>query len=333
MNIGPENIDDLLGKYFSGEASEQEVTLVKNWLSVNESNRKYYEQVKTIFDKVSHVKEWQEFDTDKAWTRLRSNLKKESTPVIPLNRKPPSTNWYWRVAAAIAFVIAAGVYFYKTSSTEVSPSLELVAEKQAVSDTLPGGSNVFLNKQSKVVYTYDQKTKTHEVKLKGEAYFSIQHGPREQFIIDAEGVFIKDIGTSFNVRAYPGSDEVEVLVEEGEVVFFTENNPGIHLKESGKGVYNKVTKTFRIEEPDANITAYKTKFFVFSTTDLQTIAETLNGVYESKIEVPEHLRKCEVTVTFRDETIEEIVAVISETLNLTTKSEQGKIIFEGEGCE
>ena len=128
--------------------------------------------------------------------------------------------------------------------------MEMVAQKETKSDTLPDGSGVFLNKKTELAYTYDKKEKSHVVKLKGEAYFNIQHEDDKNFIIDAEGVFIRDIGTSFNVKAYPEDNTVEVVVEEGKVMFYTDTDTGIYLSAKGKGIYNKATKEFTIEQPE-----------------------------------------------------------------------------------
>jgi transmembrane sensor len=273
------------------------------------------------------------FDTDAAWMRLKDNLKKKPTTIIPITRPDRSIyDQWWKAAAAVILMIGVGIYLFRGSDSAVQ-RVEVVAEKTAMGDTLPDGSNVFLNKKTKVVYAYDKKKNTHDVKLKGEAYFSIKHNEKESFVIDAGDVFIKDIGTSFNVKAYPGSDLVEVLVEEGEIIFYTADNPGIRLKESGKAVYNKKTKQFSIDQPDPNITAYKTRFFVFSGTTLGEAADALNKVYDTMIIVPDHLKACPITVSFRNESVEEITAVIAETLGLTVATENGKILLNGTACE
>lgn len=323
-----ENIDDLLGKYLSGEASEPERTMVHSWIAETDQNRKYFDQLKLIFDKAAEIPQNMEFDTDIAWAKVRSNLKK-STPVIPMQRK--SYMLWYQIAAALVVLFLVAVYLvYTPDNTEVKA---IVAEKTSVKDTLPGGTDIFLNRKSRLEYAYDKTTRTHEVKLKGEAYFNVKHSKREEFVIDAGGVFIRDIGTSFNVKAYPGQDVVEVLVEEGEIVFFTSKDPGIHLRAGGKGVYDRKTGTFNIEAPEANITAYKTKFFIFESTTLGAMVDELNRVYTKQIIVGEHLRNCRMTVSFKDEQVDEIAGVIAETLGLTVREEGEKIILEGESCE
>jgi ferric-dicitrate binding protein FerR (iron transport regulator) len=170
------------------------------------------------------------------------------------------------------------------------------------------------------------------VKLKGEAYFNIHHEDDKNFIIEASGVLIKDIGTSFNVKAYPGDSTVEVVVEEGKVMFYTDTDSGVYLSANGKGIYNKRTKTFTVEEPELNVLAYKTKFFSFSDTTLRSVVEELNGVYDKKIILDQQLRDCHLTVSFNNEDIDEIAAIIAETLGLSIVKSETEIRLQGSGC-
>jgi ferric-dicitrate binding protein FerR (iron transport regulator) len=233
----------------------------------------------------------------------------------------------------LILVLGVGFFVYQLNEKEtVSPTV-VVSDKGTVTDTLPDGSDVVLNKQTQLAYSFDKKKKVHKVTLKGEAYFNIQHDSTKTFIIDIDGVMIKDIGTSFNVKAYPESNTVEVVVESGEVMFYTDTDSGVYLRANGKGVYNKSTKTFTIDQPEENALAYKTKFFTFSNTDLQKVVKSLNDVYEKEIVITDEIKNCHITVSFNNETEEEIIAIISETLGLKIIESDGKIILEGPGCE
>ena len=328
------DIDGLISKYLTHEASADEVVRVEDWIGSSEENRKYFDQVKTVYVKAEGVKEYLQFDTDAAWLKVKANLKKKSeSPTIPLHpRRESSNTWIYRIAAGIVLVVGVGLYFFFNQSNNIKP-VEVIAKQNSVTDTLPGGSEVVLNKKTTLKYAFDKKKKEHKVKLKGEAYFNVRHDEGERFLVEANGVYIRDIGTSFNVKAYPDTDIVEVVVEEGEVVFFTEENPGIHLQASGKGVYNKKTRVFSIEQPEPNVLAYKTKFFIFSSTPLGDVARELNSVYDTKLIVPANLQHCEVTVSFHNESVEEIASIIAETLNLSTVISGKSIQLEGAGCE
>lgn len=332
MNYSVDHIDDLIGKYLSGEAATEEILFVEAWANENEENRKRLQQCKLIFDKSFEAKGLQEFDTDAAWIKMKSRLQNGGR-TISFQPQRSSSSIMWRVAASIIVILGIGFFAYQMINGSRNKSVELVSQKETKSDTLPDGSGVFLNKKTELAYAYDKKEKSHVVKLKGEAYFNIQHEDDKKFIIDAAGVFIRDIGTSFNVKAYPEDNTVEVVVEEGKIMFYTDTDSGIYLSAKGKGIYNKITKTFTIEQPEENVLAYKTKFFSFSNTDLRTAVEALNNVYDKKIVLGDNLSNCRLTVSFNQEDIDEIAAVMAETLGLTITSSGTEIKLEGQGCE
>jgi transmembrane sensor len=329
-----DHIDDLIGKYLAGEAEADEIAFVESWAKESQDNQRHMEQFKTIFHRASEVKEFQAFDTDAAWAKLKGSLRESKTKTVHFEPDRISRKLFWRIAASIVVVLGAGFFAYKLSlSGNSTQPIVVVATTDVVTDTLPDGSNIVLNKETKLTYTFDKKQKTHKVALKGEAYFNIQHDDNKTFIVDIAGVYVRDIGTSFNVKALPESNTVEVVVQEGEVMFYTDNDSGVYLRANGKGIYNKTTKTFTIDQPEANVLAYKTKFFSFTNTDLLTVVEDLNRVYPRKIVLSESVKNCHLTVSFNDESQDEIIAVIAETLGLSVRETGGKILLEGPGCE
>lgn len=329
-----DHIDELIGKYLAGEAGSEEIAFIESWANENERNRKYFDQFKTIFQKASEVTDFQSYDTDAAWVKMKQSLRASQGKSVTL--PPPSTNSFqfnWRIAAAIVMALGVGLYLYRISRQEVVTPVMVKSNTITVTDTLPDGSGVVLNKQSQLTYAFDQKKKVHKVGLRGEAYFNIRHDSTKTFIVDIDGVMIKDIGTSFNVKAYPESNTIEVVVESGEVMFFTDTDSGVYLRANGKGVYDKTTKTFTIDQPEENVMAYKTRVFTFSDSDLASVIEALNEVYDKEIIVSDKIRNCHITVSFNNENQDEIVAIISETLGLSVREVNGKVMLEGAGCE
>jgi ferric-dicitrate binding protein FerR (iron transport regulator) len=329
----PDHIEDLIANYLVGEATPDQVSMIEAWRKESESNRRYFDQLKLIFEQAGSVTSAQHFETDLAWEKLRTKIRvKGEAKIVSLDSRQGDFRWFLRIAAGIVILVMAGFFAYQFFGTSSTPSVQMLADKTVETDTLPDGSSVFLNRQTKIEYQFNKKKKTHTAKLTGEAYFNINHADDKTFIVEASGVFIKDIGTSFNVKAYPDSTTVEVVVEEGEVMFYTEGNPGVYLKANGKGVYDKRTKTFTVSEPDANVTAYKTKFFSFSDNDLAHVVETLNAVYSDKIQINGKIAKCRLTVSFNNESIDEIANIMAETLDLTVKKTGSTIVLDGPGC-
>lgn len=332
------DIDELIGKYLAGEASREEMEVVDGWRGENESNQQYFSQFQTIFARAATVRQNLQFDQDAAWNKVRARLKQTHGKVVNLQPEPPAVGsaWgiLWKVAASILLVAVVGFFAYQNlqSPDDAAVPLQMTAEKKIVTDTLPDGSEVVLNKKTQLTYAYNSRKKQHHVKLKGEAYFSMAHEAEKNFVVDVGGVFIRDIGTSFNVKAYPNSNTIEVVVEEGEVIFYTETDSGLTLKANGKGIYDKVTKKFSVDQPEANVTAYKTRYFVFSGTTLAEVARQLNAVYDRKVIVSEAIQGCQLTVDFDNDSLENIVDVISQTLQLKIHDTAQGILLEGTTC-
>lgn len=325
------HIDDLIGKYLSGEATPEEIHSVKTWVSASEGNEKYFDQIKMIFTRAATV-EVQLFNTDAAWNNVKEKLQKKQTKTVQLTPEHKGYGLLLRIAASIIIILSIGFFTYQKFNKSSTDLIEVIAKNKTEADTFPDGSGVFLNKETKLLYSFNKKKNTHVVNMKGEAYFNIKHHDDKKFIVTIDDVFIKDIGTSFNVKAYPESNTIEVVVEEGEVMFYTEKDSGVYLKANGKGIYNKLTKKFTVEQAQANVTAYKTKFFIFTDTDLLTVVKTINEVYNQKISISPNLYPCRLTATFNNESIDEIASVIAETLALTVKKSDQQISLEGSGC-
>jgi transmembrane sensor len=323
-----DHIDNLIAKYLAGEATSEESVFLDSWINAHESNRRYFEQVSTIFKRAASVTNVQQFNADEAWEKVKNRL--PSPKVIALETGRWQTSFLKVAAAILVLAVASFSIFwfgYRTGAT-----IEIAAVNQTRSDTLPDGTEVFLNKSSEVAYEYSLLKKERKVKLKGEAYFQINHAEDKKFLIDVEAVYIRDIGTSFNVEAYPDSATIEVFVEEGEVEFYSDVSNGIRVKAGEKGIFDKRTKAFSLVQPTPNETAYKTKIFAFTDMDLQEISEALNSVYDTPIIVSDSIRNCRISVSFNNEKIDEISEILAETLALKVRRTANGIYLEGRGC-
>lgn len=332
MRYDTEHIDDLIGKYLAGEAEQEEIHFVELWAKKNSENKQYLDHCRLIFDKTQEVKELQEFDTDAAWAKMKVKIGGSQVHPLGSAEKKPDRNYHWMIAASVIVVFGIGFFAYKMMAPSSSQPVQLVAKAETKADTLPDGSEVFLNKRTELTYTYDKKERHHRVNLQGEAYFRIEHEEEKNFIVDVSGVYIKDIGTAFNVKAYRDSSTIEVYVEDGSVMFYTDTDSGVYLSAKGKAIYDKTSRTFKIEKAEENVLAYKTRSFTFNETDLHSVILALNNVYDKKIVVGSNLYNCHLTVSFNNENIDEIAAIIAETLGLTATNTANEIRLEGPGC-
>jgi len=326
------HIDILIAKYLAQEANVSERKEVEDWINASSGNKQYFENEQTIFTKSSNVKEWQQFDSDKAWQKLKEKIDGKSGRIVSIR---PLLTWY-NIAASVLLVATIGYFFLNSWNNSLQPvpwTTNAVAEVKQ--DTLPDGTLVFLNKSTEIAFSRNEKGNKKQVAIEGEAYFEIENKKEESFQIEVGELIIEDIGTSFNVNAYHKSELVTVIVEKGEVALYTKSDPGIRVFPGETGIFNKTTKSFaKISEADPNALAYKTRFFSFNNTLLESVISSINEVYNVNIMLSgSKLKNCRISVTFRDEKLDSILEIIADTLELKIKKvNENEIILEGEGC-
>jgi ferric-dicitrate binding protein FerR (iron transport regulator) len=328
-----EHIDILIAKVAMGEAEPQEVQQLTDWENLSEENRLYVAQSKKVLGAMPFV----EVDTNAAWAKLKQRIEEgEAAQVIPITTaKPRSIAIAWAAAAALVLLLGLGIFFKYFAGNDIPvSSYDVATQNSTLADTLPDGSTFLLNKKSELKFAENSKGE-RTVKLKGEAFFEVKHDDKKPFLIDVNNVFVKDIGTGFNVKEDKAANTITVTVETGVVDFYTKENKGITLKAGQTGIYNGNTKAFAKQENESNPNAlsYKTKVFNFSKTRLENVVVQLNAVYGSNIIFEnEKLKSCLITVDFSNENLDTIISIITQTLNIGSKEENGKIILFGNGC-
>jgi transmembrane sensor len=323
-----EYIDELIAKALAKEASAEEKAWIDHWANESELNKAYVENSKKLFTQIDSIKDDKPVDTNKAWNKLNDRIDNGDTRIIELP-KPKRT---FQIAAAVILLICMSFFVRMLlNNKEVKPEV-YTAEKQMVEKKLPDGSKVFINKNSEIAYVV--KDHVREVKLKGEAYFEVVHNEQEPFVITVNDVLIKDIGTEFNVRTLESGD-IEVKVDGGEVQFYSENNEGLKLMKGEKARYDKTNKAFTKVSADIfdNTSSYRTKVFNFKNARLQDVIDELNEVYMCDIRLNNSkLANCRLTSPFNNQSIEEVVDIIADLLDLKVEHNGNTFTLIGEEC-
>lgn len=118
--------------------------------------------------------------------------------------------WWLGLAAAAVLAVSAPIFWSRlTPSTPAATPSYLRLNESRI---LPDGSIVELKEGSEVELKFSELVRG--VRLKGEAHFTVAKGPKP-FVVEAENVAVRALGTAFNVRV--GAHDVDVLVTEGKV--------------------------------------------------------------------------------------------------------------------
>lgn len=339
MKENTENIDyeDLITRYLAQEATTEEQNELEAWMSSKAENQSTFDSFKKTWDEVGKVEDLAGLDIDNEWAVLQHRLDiSEEEGIVPIQgrrRSIPRLVMISLAAILLVFLISTVTlnFFYGTFNER-----KFVSRTDVELEELPDGSLFTLNKRSSLVYSKDFNTKERKVTLKGRAFFEITRNTGKPFIIQAGNATIEVLGTSFYVNASDKTRQVEVIVNKGTVALYETDNPDnkIILEAGEKGsLYMLENDLIKSTEFDPNYLSWKTNRLVFKQVKLIEIVALLNELYKSKVIITsKEIEQCNVTVTFEDQSLEEIINVLESTLDLKVKKKRKKILLSGEGC-
>ncbi len=333
MNRDNNNMmDELLVKYLLAEATEAEQEEVQQWIAASAENKRYYEHFKLIWQRSRHLAATSTVDEHEAWKRFQQKVQAKDTKqdkeiVAPraIAVSKPSINWM-RVAAMLMVLALSGGLIYYFVEQGAPKMLALRSNESVMIDTLPDGSVVTLNKRSSLSYPETFKGDLRSVKLEGEAFFNITPNKSKPFVIDANGTMVKVVGTSFNVKMT--NDKTEVIVETG-VVEVSKKKKMVKLNPHEKAtVLRDRDEPIKEANDDELYSYYKSDEFICDHTPLARLVEALNDAYAVHIVVTGNVANKQITTTFRDKSLDEILAVVAETLGLRIEKNGSEIIIK-----
>ncbi len=290
--------DHLLTGYLFGSLTSEELGALSALLKSDALYREYYDEMAKL-----HAKSFiPRFEQEK-----RSNYLQLSRTLgfdKPVKASKKIFLSFRKIAVVIALMITSTIaiyYMYNDISISNQASQMVEMEVPPGSQTkivLPDGSIAFLNSGSVLKYdaSYSNR-KNREVYLSGEGYFEIKKDEKRPFVVHAQELNVKVLGTSFNVRAYEEDPEIEVSLIEGKVnaysVSETEGNiilyPDEHL------IYNKKTKKMWSSKTSASLAIrWINGRISFVNTPLRDIVRQIEQRYNVKIEIQTERMKNEI---------------------------------------
>ncbi len=329
------NIWGLIGKRLNGEIAPEETEQLESWIQQSVENRTEYEECRKILEKTDLWIQAKKFDPENAWNAVGSKINSEQGRSTTMARRVYQQFYKYAAIIVIALLLGSLAYFIGTNT--ITTHHEIVsAEKQVVNEyVLPDGTRVSLNSQSKLVFPAKFNGDVREVSLTGEAFFNVTPNPEKPFVILAGNAQVKVLGTSFNVRAYPENETVEVVVETGKVQFSEQavsaetGFKSVYLTPGEKGIL--VSRRHIPEKTlntDRNFLAWKTRYLVFNETPLNEVVSHLENVYHVQVSLKDkQLKDLRLTATFDQKSIQFVLDVVRLTFDLNLEQENGQYIL------
>ena len=315
--------DDLLVKYMLGEATEEERLMVEAWINNNAANKKQYEDFETIWQESKQLAAVSTVDETIEWQIFKERINQPKRTAIVKKMNPVT---WWRIAALFVIIIGASYLGYKLLNEKPVQNIVVASGQATISDTLPDGSMVTLNKNSEIHYPSAFKGETRSITLKGEAFFNVTPNKKKPFLINVNDITVRVVGTSFNVRSINGV--TEVIVETG-IVQVIRNNKMVELRPNEKTkVMQQDSVLVKDKVQDKLYNYYRSKQFVCDNTPLWKFVEVLNEAYGANIIIENpKLRGLPLTTQFENESLDRILDVIQETFDIAYIKEKDRIIL------
>ena len=326
------DIDALYLKFLTNTASEQELNQLGLFLRKNPESRVALEKLEVYWQ--SKQVEIQVPDEEKIWGKLQ-----EKTLIpVPTGRRYIKTKLsriYQYAAIIIILVLSTALWW--NSKIELNEKDEVkvvyITKQNPVrlrrSLTLPDGSKVHLNSESKITYP-SIFAKDRVVKLTGEAYFEVVPDKSRPFRVDCYNTSTTVEGTSFNVRGYSNEETVKVSLIEGTVsVDFDEHGQisSYLLEPMQEAIYNKTSGEVQIDLFGiAEVVSWKNGVLYFKKASYEQFRAKIERWYGVTLELSNGITpKWNISGEFHNETIQNVLEVISHAANFEFKISDSKI--------
>ena len=356
----------LMARRLSGEASPSEQEELQDFLERHPEKQYLLELLHSYFD-VHKVEETNTVIADTDFEERFFKTMPQHENLAKVRRLRPI--WMLRIAASIAGVLVLGWGSYRL----FQPANPLAVNKPLASNevsarpgartkmVLPDGTQVWLNSGSKLDYHGDFNIQTREVTLEGEAFFDVVKDANRPFIVHADMINVKVLGTAFTVKSYPQDETMETTLLRGAIEVTRGDNPStprIILKPNEKLILSKhlplLPRTDVVPGssddviaapapdmaiaaisniiPDSNKveTSWMYNKLVFNGDSFRELAEKMERWYNVKIVFKdEGLYKYHFGGVFADETVEKALNALQLTAKFSYTIKNNEIELDG----
>ena len=323
----------LLLRYAQGELSPAERAEVEAWLAEASAHREEFEQLQLLWAQAPEAGKFAQIDAESDWAALRPRLEEKGwTPAPAKVRSLRPYRWLAAVAA-----VAVLLLLVRLAWPPASPDWQLAENGPGQAPkavTLPDGSQVYLNQNSRLRYPAAFAAESRQLALSGEALFEVSR-PGQPFIVETDYSRTEVLGTVFGLRAYPGEDSVRLQVTEGRVRFSSQTGQATAIFEAGEaGRLDQTGNLGRIAAPDPNALAWQTRRLRFEARPLRQVLPQLARTYQLDLgPMPAEGMDCQLTIVWQDAPLDEVLQDLEELLQLRYTLQGDSLTIIGADCQ
>lgn len=345
--------------YFDGKHTSIQRKMIEEWLHQPENKELFYQ----LLDEWEALHPQYHFDATHGFNTIQRNI---AEPVQDTETDTTGTGSTFRLIRpvlswlAAASVMLIGLFWgWQEYTKPNAPTYERLArtikqqsgevfEKENLSNkpllvNLPDKSSILLEPGSKISFSpklFGQPKR--EVVLLGEAFFEVTKDQKRPFIVYANQLITKVLGTSFTISTKRGRSEV--AVKSGKVAVFLQSDTEKEQKLSGntlKGLVIQANERVNVGQDQFTIQEVKSvkpntltqTSFSFDEAPANEVIDRLKAAYHVDIVYdPVKLSHCKLTAYLTDEPLLEKIELICIAIEATYREENNKIIITANGC-
>jgi ferric-dicitrate binding protein FerR (iron transport regulator) len=251
---------------------------------------------------------------EEVWNMLEDKLMKEDQPTVPVRSLHPNRHWL-ALAASLVLLLAVSTFMRFYTSKTYCP------EGVHGSLQLPDGSTVELNASTHLSYHPFWWFVSREVKLEGEAFFSVEKG-RNFRVVSSRGT-TEVLGTTFNVFAR-GADYI-VTCHTGSVrVSESPGSSAVTLSPGERSIL-QAAGGFEVTALDGSPASpgWTENMIMFSSAPLRLVFEEIERQFGIVIETPEEMPQVYSGNFSLNQPVENILSLLCLPFDLAYERQNG----------
>jgi ferric-dicitrate binding protein FerR (iron transport regulator) len=319
----------LIFKYLSGDISKTEKIQLFDWIKERKENRIIFNDYQKIWDISAYPKvpEIETIDINAEWEIFKNETDFDD---IVLNAKTKFSVYRFAAIASVILLIGFTALYLFYQKQEV-----LYAQNEIIETKLSDGSEISINKNSKISISNKFNKEERRLALAGEAYFKVEKDKTKPFVVEAESFYVEVLGTEFYINSV--YNKRQVVVFNGTVYVYQNKDKSdkVILTAGEEVVFDiKENKIRKIETNNENYISWKTKIFNFNNQSLEDIFALLEEVYNIKFELKNpQLKNCKISVLFENQDIDGILNVLQATFdNISFVKNKNTVYVDGNSC-
>lgn len=194
---------------------------------------------------------------------------------------------------------------------------------------LSDGTRIRLNSETELIYPTRFTGDKREVTLIGEAYFEVAKDEAKPFIVNANGMDVKVLGTTFNICSYTEDRIITTTLVEGSVAVQTQEGQEETITPSQQFTFNRKNKQTKVKTVDTELyTSWINGRYIFKNTSLQEIITKLQRWHDFSVEFEDQslLRTRYSLIADRETTLDQLLEIISYTSDIKLERTDNNII-------